>query len=636
MLLINKRSSFQKRVVRKCYPFFVFIIAALFSPLTFAQSLPEQNNIQQVQQLAETGAVSLALQLIDELQPAFDPDEPESWIEWERERISVYQSGSRWNALQQHVANYNFDLPQDFYYWVKQHQVDALLALKQGKQARQILLALIWDNKHSNTVQDLQHLAAWQKRVIESYLVEDEVADALLAAQRYYQDYNTNSIEDRLLRARILLLNQRADEVVELLKEDLNNPDSQVLYLLAQLRSDKNIAKKTLKTTLKKMRSNPKNEKLNFLLWAVVAESAKIQLDSVTMVIALESIIAGHKNISLPAGLFNFSANDLWEAYIDYALVLGNKEQYLIGDDQQWLTAAKKVQKKLPIKARSLYALVMLRGQNKDARLEAAKGFLRLMHKRKRGASLVTKLFLHSKYFPSPEMVPAPIRYDLINISLSRSDIALASELMTTIEQAPEGIDDFRWQLQRARVFVLGGKPEAGATALTQLLKTHTSLKKTQLDQFLQVLFDLQTVKKHELAFRIFNNLLSNTTDIEQQREIYYWMADSLKAQKAYAVAARYYLRSALHGESKGLDPWGQTARYQAAEMLADAGLLEDAHTLYAHLLRVTKEPARRAVLKTELQKIELLKNTRASDSYIESVAEPDLDDEISHVYSED
>ena len=43
--------------------------------------------------------------------------------------------------------------------------------------------------------------------------------------------------------------------------------------------------------------------------------------------------------------------------------------------------------------------------------------------------------------------------------------------------------------------------------------------------------------------------------------------------------------------------------------MLAKADFLQDAHALYQQLLDVTKEPARRAVLKHELQKLWLLKN---------------------------
>jgi hypothetical protein len=55
-------------------------------------------------------------------------------------------------------------------------------------------------------------------------------------------------------------------------------------------------------------------------------------------------------------------------------------------------------------------------------------------------------------------------------------------------------------------------------------------------------------------------------------------------------------------------DPWGQTARYQAAKALAQAGLIEDANTLYNGLLKSTDDPARRAVLQREIQQLWLLR----------------------------
>ena len=157
-----------------------------------------------------------------------------TWLAWERERLNIYKSGQRWDVLQQRVADYD-ELPDDFYFWAKQQQVDALLILKQGQQARQILQGLIWSEKEIKIQK--QWLPLWQQRVIKSYLVDNETSDALLAAQRYYQYYSSNNIEDRLLRARILLINEREDEVVELLKKDTKHPEGGMLYLLAQLRS---------------------------------------------------------------------------------------------------------------------------------------------------------------------------------------------------------------------------------------------------------------------------------------------------------------------------------------------------------------------------------------------------------------
>lgn len=603
-MLTDKLSYFKKRVVRKCYPFFVFSFATFMSFTSFAADTLS-SEIEEVRFIARSGAVSLALQSIDEQQNLIDKtNNITAWLEWERERLSIYQLGQRWQKLQQRVADYEDGLPDKFYYWAKLQQVDALLTLKKGLLARQTLQYLIWSESETKE----QWLPLWQRRVIKSYLVDNDTADALLAAQRYYQDYHSNEIEDRLLRARILLVNQREEDVVELLSKDTKHPEGGMLYLLAQLRSNERPPRKVLQSAYRQMRGKWASQKLKFMLWAVVAESAKRSNDLPSMANALEFVLAGNKKSELPSGLFDFSADTLWQAYIDYALYIGNQSQFLIGNDQPWLNAAIKAQKKEPVKARSLFAMVMLKGQNTETRSRAAKGFLNLMRKRKRGAQLVMKLFLESENFKTKISIPDVIRYDLVKIALSRSNIELASNLMLTIQAAPTGVEDFQWQLRRARIFVLGGKPDEGSHALSELLGSHKDFTKKQLEQFLQVVFDLQTAKSDELAYKLFNSILPKIKDPHLQREIYYWMADSKKALQDYVMAARLYLRSALHDGNNGLDPWGQTARYQVAEMLTKADLLKDARAMYQELLKTTKEPARRAVLKHELQKLWLLK----------------------------
>ena len=613
-MLTDKLSSLKKRVACMCYPFFVVsILSFLFSSSFATETLPRE--IQEVRIIAQSGAVSLALKSIDAQQQKLDiKNNLAAWLEWERERLSIYQTGQRWQLLHQRVATYEDGLPDNFYFWAKQQQVDALLILKEGQQARHILFSLIWSEKEKSKKEvriHTQWLPLWQKRVIKSYLVDNEKSDALLAAQRYYQDYRSNEIEDRLLRAHIFLVNKREEEVVDLLMKDTKHPEGGMLYLLAQLRSKGRPPRKVLQSALRQMRGKWADEKLKYMLWAVVAESANLSGDRPSTANALEFVLAGNKNTELPADLFHFSATTLWNAYIDYASYLGNRAQFLIGNDQQWLNAAVKAQKKEPVKARSLYALVMLKGQSDDTRLRAAKGFLNLMHKRERGAVLMMQLFLKSDFFKTLESIPAPIRYDLVNIALSRSNIDLASNLMTTIKVAPAGVDSYQWELRRARIFVLGGKAEKGSETLKGLLLQSKTFTREQLDQFLQVVFDLQTVKEHELAYQLFFAILPKIDDETLQREIYYWMADSRKAQQDYAAAAQLYLHSALHAGNNGLDPWGQTARYQVAEMLAKADFLQDAHAIYEQLLKVTKEPARRAVLKHELQKLWLLREPK-------------------------
>jgi len=55
------------------------------------------------------------------------------------------------------------------------------------------------------------------------------------------------------------------------------------------------------------------------------------------------------------------------------------------------------------------------------------------------------------------------------------------------------------------------------------------------------------------------------------------------------------------------MDPWAQTARYRAAKVLVEAGLLEDARQIYASLLHATRDASRKAVLNNEIQRLHLV-----------------------------
>jgi len=115
-LLKDKRTSFKKRVVQLYYPFFVLHCAIISLTLPAATSAAEVKNqnpsanlfsqqLSEIRSVATTGAASLALQLIDQHQENLDKTvNLNAWLDWERERISIYQIGKRWDVLQQRVA----------------------------------------------------------------------------------------------------------------------------------------------------------------------------------------------------------------------------------------------------------------------------------------------------------------------------------------------------------------------------------------------------------------------------------------------------------------------------------------------------------------------------------------------------
>lgn len=70
-LLTDKLSCLKKRVIRKYYPFFVLSISIFITFPSFAVDVLN-SDIQEIQNIAQSGAVSLALQSIDEKQQELD------------------------------------------------------------------------------------------------------------------------------------------------------------------------------------------------------------------------------------------------------------------------------------------------------------------------------------------------------------------------------------------------------------------------------------------------------------------------------------------------------------------------------------------------------------------------------------
>lgn len=558
------------------------------------------NELEEVHALAQGGAASLAIRLIDNYQPSVTSDQ-QAWILWERERFSVYQMSTNWKALVNRLEQLPPGLPDEFALWAMSQHAAAFLELGRGKAARDILQALIWATSDEGLG---QWLMSWRRMVIRSYMVDGQANDAHMSILRFHQDYGEQDFEDRLLRARILLMSGRPAEATEILEKHSTRPQASMLYLLGQLRSHALSPRKVVQAGLRQLEGEWVNAELEAHLWAIVAESSQHSGDRALNANALEHVLANQSYSSPHVGLFNFNADSLWNSYLDYATYLGNEAQFLIGDDGMWFTAAAEAEKKTPVKARSFYAMLIHEAQNEANRFRAASLFVNSMQGRKQGKVLLYKIFMESKYFTAVSTIPIPVRHLLVDLALAASDISQASRLMATIQEPPEGKDNYMWYLRRARILILGGSIIEGTKTLEKVLQAHEDMAEEQLSRLLQVIFDLQTVGEHNAAYKLFELSLRKIADIQLQREIMYWMADSRMAQKRYDEAARLYLKSAMSSAPDAMDPWAQTARYQAARSLAKAGLKNDARSLYRQLLDVTEEHDRRKVLQYELQRL--------------------------------
>ena len=579
----------------------VWILALCCSLLALPASSNQQ--LETLKNISAAGAPFLTLKMLDQAQPRVDEDLYE-WILWEQERYQILSQWEQWNELLVRLEALPADLPEQFRQQASTYRIRAYIALGQNPTARQLLRQQLWQAE-AGSATDYRH---WRELIIETYLNEDRIDDARIAMLRLQQDYGADDRDWVLLRARVLMQARRYEETIEVLSGRLDW-QSLALKLLAEYRNQMHDAKTLWDLSNKriaaiKAKDDPKQLASYWTLAAIAAEN----ISPMNEVIALESrlSIAASDGISQ----VKVDADQLWSAYLRYAQMVGNRSELLVGDDQSWLALADGARKPTPIKARSLYAQLMLQSTQPAIRQQAAIGFLRTLDLQDDAQQqLLGQLFNHSQRFADAGSIPVEIRFQLVDLALKQADILEATRLMSGLDSIPEDVREFDWLLRRARVLLLGGKLEQGNAVLHELLQGYTEPGKEDTDHILQVLFDLQTLKADEMAIAHFRLLLKLSVEPTQQREILFWMGDSFKALQQYEKAALLYLQSAMFTGAESMDPWAQTARFNAAESLQKAGLIDDARRIYEALLKVTQEPARRSVLRHNIQQLWLVQH---------------------------
>jgi hypothetical protein len=573
----------------------LLILSLTLAPVVAADPLADE-----AMALARLGAADLALATLDR-QPPDRLTHPERWIARERARLEILGMESRWAEVVDRAAVLPPGLSRDFLIWARTRQVHALLALERAAEARDLLRDLIWFAGDSVPA---AWLDAWRRMLAESYLMEGLPADALSTLRRLRQDRGEEAGIPLQLEARILMDQARYEDAAALLG-DGGDPEVQALRSLAILYAEQESPEAIRSAMERAAAAEGLSVEDRGRYLAVAALAAGQRADLPRRVASLEAALAYQVDLPGTEQLFRLREDILWDAYLALGEQAGNERQLLIGDDEAWLQAADALGDAEPETGRALLAVVALRGAGEAARHTAHRRLSEGLLASGEGADLLDALYLGGERFGAPDRVPAPVRHLLAEHALARGDLDTASALMAGLSVPPEGVDRFDWGLRRARLLILGGQEEAGIDGLYDVLSTARRLDAEAADRFMQVLFDLQTVRRHDAAIHLFRAVAPRLEDPRQAREILYWEADSHKALGDHEQAARLYLRSAFLGNGAS-DPWGMTARYQAAEALAEAGLLSDARALYTDLLRVTREQERRVVLRQRLQQLEL------------------------------
>jgi hypothetical protein len=560
-------------------------------------SAADDDTLERIRVLTKGGATQLALNLLDQFQPA--ADQTESWMQWEKQRYALYRAQRSWARLAERAASPPAGLPPEFVRWAKTEAARAHLNASDAPGARRVLRDLLWREQGSR-----DERAEWRQLVIRSYLIENNIGDAHTALLQYRADFQANSPAWYELEATILIRAGKPQEAYVLIGANKTH-NGQLLALLAGLQSGELSSATVLKRANRLAEETRNKPALNHQAWLLVAEAAERSSDPLRRMYALERALTDAREHAAPNALLAANADDLWQAYDHYAEALGNEARLLVGNDAAWLEKAESYKRDDAQQARAFYAFLFGHAGLETRQLAQQRLVDSLIEDGR--AEVLRALFGASRRYPDLESVPEYARYRLADQALADFDITFAARLMQGLETPPAGEDPDGWALRRARVLIYAGDQRGALQLLSGILADKKTLDDAFAERYVQVLFDLQAADQHTQAIMLFKAIFKLVNNSRIQRESLYWTADSKAALGEHQQAAELYLRSATYQHPTGGDMWGQTARYHAAEELGKAGLTQDARLVYQALLRHADDAKQRAVIERNIQQLWLI-----------------------------
>jgi len=551
------------------------LLCAFLPPAVAAETAPTLSEplLNEISALSEQGAESLSMQLLAGAEPDLEKD-PQAWATWQRKKIELLRQKEQWQAIIHEYEALPANVSATHRDWVMGEVIQTYLTMGSGAQARDLLLPLIWNGKH-----DPEQLAEWRRLVVQSYLVDGRYEDARAAVLRYEQDYPDAEQNPQWLglKARLQIATGHANEAAILAVVSDAAP-ARSAYVLARMKglsmpevalvdeAFKWLADPTLDLTFKQSLFNALFEKSR-------------QIEGWPRRIAVLERLLDVKHLEVAQVTAVVDA--LWFSLAEYGRQLANQHQLLVGNFRPWFELAAQLDNPNKQQAEALYAWLAIRAKGDDINTRAHELLVQTLSQ-KGETGLMRSLYLSSSQFTDVGALPLALMYRLVDMALAGDDLALASKLMSGLD-APKGVDLVEWQLRRARVQIQAGVPQRGAGLLKEIVSA-ASLSDGQIVNLLLATRDLAHQGDNETAYAILADLLHKVPDSRRQGELYYWMGESRRAQQQYTAAARLYLHAARLAGKAGAG-WRALARRRAAQMLEQAGLKNDAATLYRQLL---------------------------------------------------
>ena len=560
----------------------------------YIKEVPASPELLRVRTLIRSNVLELAQRIMEQQGPALLPSG--EWLNWERQLWALYQTTGNWQKLYDRVQGIPPAFPAAIRLEGEQQAIGALVALGDGARARRLLRRQLLSTSISE-----RDKSALRRQVIESYLVDQLVAEANVSARLYQQDFRAQDKSWLLLAARIALQSGEPDEAVNLLAP-VDEPEARLLRTYARLKNNTLSPSQVIENG-RQFRDQKAYKNMQRAVLAMMVNAAQISGPGVEQIDLLEQYLdtaVGHDEL-LNRAMPRYGVTDLVKAYSVVAVNQANRAGYLAGEENTWIDFARLIPTEQGQLRRSVWSHISVTANNPVIRQLGIDNFINAAIDSDR-TSILHDLFGDGAILGPLELAPATA-LRLSNVAIEKGDVQLAADANANVSGPPPGMEFADWLIYTGRIAIIAGRHEEGASQLEKWVNGFERLTPEQTDSILQPVFDLQTVNQHALAIPLLLKIDKRSPGGKYTREIAFWIAESYSATKQHIKAADYFLFSAMQKEN-GFDQWGESARFRAADALLEGNLFSDARTLFEDLLERAGEEQRKQSLQQKLQQL--------------------------------
>ena len=552
----------------RCLAVFAFLLASLQAswPARAAGTLED------VRTLVKVGAIQLALQRMDVLQPA-DARAPD-WSAWEYLRLQLLDRLGRHEEVLRRAGTLPVKLPSAPRSGLHAAAAHAAITINRPALARDHAGRALWSAGISPaTIRDLRLL------VIRSHVLESRHEDAWHSMLRFEQDYRpldpatATGFVEALLDAGMVrealiwlgLLDERG---------------------AAWLRLHMHAGLVTAEETLARTRSALARSD-DPAWWRLLLDVAGRSHNGALRLAALEQLLEIEQGEQAAVT----GAVRLWSAYASHVRTTANAHQLLSGDEAGWLEFAIRRRETDAAEARAYFAYLArhagdpLLRRRAEERLAAGYAAAKLPR---------VALRMFGAWPGQANGLQAPTRLVLGRLAEGLGDHTLAFRFLEALP-APQDMPAAVWQLRMSALALRAGRPDAAVLIAQQLAAETAAIPSVQLVEWILHAQQLADHGLHEVALMLFGRALPHATS-EQSRTMQSEIERINRGLKETQPAVDFYLRRALSAPEVAAE-----ARLKAGISLSRAGLLGDARTQFDWVLKNASDPSLIAIARREL-----------------------------------